>query len=134
MRSAARKGPQLQRARKHPRRPRDRQYEGHPFGIWPIWSTLPVKSGGLALPRRSGLSSHAQLSAIELLASFIVDSAGGAIICGRWPLDGGEALVIFSDKKLRAGPEYALPLLDLSEETVRNELELNQVGKQNLFG
>jgi hypothetical protein len=65
-----------------------------------------------------------QLSAIELLASFIVDSGGGALICVRWPPDGGEALVIFSDKKVHAGPEYAVPLLGLCEETIHNELPL----------
>ena len=80
------------------------------------------------------MSSRAQLSAIELLASFIVDSGGGAIICVRWPSDGGEALVIFSDKKVHAGPECAVPLLGLCEETVRNELELNRRGEARLFG
>ena len=80
------------------------------------------------------MTSRAQLSAIELLASFIVDSGGGAIICVRWPLDGGEALVIFSDKKVHGGPECAVPLLGLCEETVRNELALNRVRKQDLFG
>ena len=90
--------------------------------------------GLLALPWRSRLTSRAQLSAIELLASFIVVSGGGAIICVRWPPDGGEALVIFSDKKVHAGPECAVPLLGLCEETVRNELELNRRGEARLFG
>ena len=80
------------------------------------------------------MTSREQLSAIELLASFIVDSGGGAIICVRWPSDGGEALVIFSDKKVHAGPECAVPLLGLCEETVRNELELNRRGEARLFG
>jgi hypothetical protein len=80
------------------------------------------------------MSSRAQLSTIELLASFIVDSGGGTLICVRWPADGGEALVVFSDKKVHAGPEYAVPLLGLCEETVHNELELDHVRKQNLFG
>jgi len=80
------------------------------------------------------LASRNQLSAIELLASFIVDSGGGALICVRWPADGGKALVVFSDKKVHAGPEYAVPLLGLCEESVRNELELHHVRKQNLFG
>jgi len=55
------------------------------------------------------LSSRIQLSAIELLASFIVDSGGGALICVRWPPDDGEALVIFSDEKAHAGPECTVP-------------------------
>ena len=80
------------------------------------------------------MNSRAHLSAIELLASFIVDSGGGAIICVRWPRDGGEALVIFSDKKVHGGPECAVPLLGLCEEIVRNELALNHVRKQDLFG
>ena len=63
----------------------------------------------------------------ELLASFIVHSAGGAFICVRWPPEGREAFVIFSDKKEHAGPEYIVPLFGLSEETVRNELERNRV-------
>ena len=79
------------------------------------------------------MTSRAQLSAIELLASSIVDSGGGAIICVRWPPDSGEALVIFSDKKVHAGPECAVPLLGLCEETVRNELEWNHMRKQDLF-
>jgi hypothetical protein len=70
------------------------------------------------------LSSRAQLSAIELLASAL--SGGGALICARWPSDGGEALVIFSDKKVHAGPECVVPLLGLREGTVRNELGLNR--------
>jgi hypothetical protein len=74
------------------------------------------------------LTSRDQLSAIELLASFIVDSGGGAFICVRWPADGGEALVIFSDKKVHAGSECAVPLLGLCEETVHSELELNHYG------
>jgi hypothetical protein len=45
-----------------------------------------------------------------------------------------EALVVFSDKKVRAGTEYAVPLLGLCEGTVHHELELNHVRKQNLFG
>ena len=79
------------------------------------------------------MNSRAQLSAIELLASFIVDSGGGAFICVRWPPDGGEALVIFSDKKVHAGPECAVPLLGLCEETVRNEIELNRRGEAGPF-
>ena len=47
------------------------------------------------------IDSREQLSAIELLASFIVDSGGGAFICVRWPPDGGETLVIFSDSPTR---------------------------------
>ena len=80
------------------------------------------------------MSSRAQLNAIELLASFIVDSGGGTLICVRWPADGGEALVVFSDKKVHAEPECAVPLLGLCEETVHHELELNHVRKQDLFG
>ncbi len=51
------------------------------------------------------------------------------MICVRWPRDGGEALIIFSDKKVHAGPECAVPLLGLREETVRKELELNRRGE-----
>jgi hypothetical protein len=69
------------------------------------------------------MSSRPQVSAIELLASFIVDSGGGVLICVRWPPDNGEALVIFSDKRVHAGPECAVPLLGLCEETIRNQLE-----------
>jgi len=79
------------------------------------------------------LTSREQLSAIELLVSCIVDSGGGAFICVRWPPDGDEAL-IFSGKKVHGGPECAVSLLGLCEETVRNELALNHVRKQDLFG
>ncbi len=54
------------------------------------------------------------------------------MICVRWPRDGGEALIIFSDKQVHAGPECAVPLLDLREETVRKELELNRRGEARL--
>jgi hypothetical protein len=74
------------------------------------------------------------VSAIELLASFIVDSGGGVLICVRWPPDDGEALVIFSDKKVHAGPECAVQLLGLCEESVRNQLELNRRGEARLSG
>jgi hypothetical protein len=90
--------------------------------------------GGLALSRRPRLSSRPQLSAIELLASFIVDSGGGVLICVRWPLDDGDALVIFSDKKVRAGPEYAVPLLGLCEESVRTQSELHRHREARLSG
>jgi hypothetical protein len=50
------------------------------------------------------IDSREQLSAIELLASFIVDSGGGAFICVRWPPDGREMLVSFSDKRYMPDP------------------------------
>ena len=48
------------------------------------------------------------------------------------PRDGGEALVIFSNKNVHAGPECAVPLLGLREETVRNEIALNRRGEARL--
>jgi hypothetical protein len=57
---------------------------------------------GLAL---TGISIVSLYPASEMLASFIVDSGDGALICVRLPPDGGEALVIFSDKKVHAGHE-----------------------------
>jgi hypothetical protein len=56
------------------------------------------------------------------------------LICVRWPPDDGEALVIFSDKKVHAGPECPVPLLGLCEETIRNQLELNQRGEARFSG
>ena len=80
------------------------------------------------------MSSRPQLSAIELLASFIVDSGGGVLICVRWPSDDGEPLVIFTDKKMDAEPESVVPLLGLCEETVRTQLELNRHREARLSG
>ena len=75
------------------------------------------------------MTSRERLSAIELLASFIVDAGGGAIICVPWPPDNGEALVIFSDKRVHAGPECAVPLLGVRRPYATNWSESTRASK-----
>jgi hypothetical protein len=114
----------LQRTRKHSPRQCERKYYGSTIQYLDDFGVLDQPSHGLlGLPWRSRLTSRERLSAIELLASFIDRASARVDICVRWPPDNGEALVIFSDKRVHAGPECAVPLLGLCEETIRNQLE-----------